>query len=230
MIIPAEFSQIVNVVIVLLTLIVFTLFSMKKKALDREGLIVGNIVGIAIYLQGGFHPFLTLIFFFFIADISTRMTRMGNAEKHEIRTTGNIIGNSLPALLALSMNSFTGFYGAMSAALADTLSSELGLLSKKKPVLITTFEKVKAGTDGGITWFGLVAALIGAVFIALVHFYIFQNILLAIIIIIAGLFGSIVDSFFGAVFERKKILTNTHVNFIGSSAGAILAVLLSLVF
>jgi uncharacterized protein (TIGR00297 family) len=121
-----------------------------------------------------------------------------------------------------------GFFGAISAALADTLSSEIGYYSKKPPIMITTFKKVPRGTDGGITLLGEIAALFGAIIIAGMHFYIYNNYLAMAIITLAGLVGTNTDSVAGALFETKKILNNTHVNMLGSAAGAIFCLLLGL--
>jgi len=49
---------------------------------------------------------------------------------------------------------------------ADTLSSELGILSKKRPVLITSLKPVPPGTNGGVTLAGIVAGTGGSAAIA----------------------------------------------------------------
>ena len=51
---------------------------------------------------------------------------------------------------------------------ADTWSSELGSLSPSPPHLITTLEKVPAGTNGGVSRNGTLAGLVGGVFIGVV--------------------------------------------------------------
>jgi len=214
--------------IALVALLFFSLVSFRKKWLDFEGVLVGNIVGIAIFLWGSFGYFLLAIFFFIAAEAGTFFPRRGKQKKHETRTTGNILGNSLPAVLSLLLNFPLGFFAGLAAALADTMSSEIGLLSKRKPVLITSLKRVEPGTDGGVTSLGMYAAFFGAALIAVPHYYLFQNAFLALAIVLSGFMGSAIDSFFGATLERKKILGNTGVNFLGSLGGVAVAFLLSM--
>ncbi len=212
---------------VLCALVFFSVVSLKKKSLDRKGIIIANIVGLLIFLLGSFFDFVLIVVFFVVSELCTRYARNFQKEKHEVRTTGNILGNSGAAVIALILHSEIGFFGAVSAALADTLSSEIGLLSKKKPVLITTLKTVPAGTDGGITLLGCTAAVIGAAIIGAMHYLVFANALAAGTLVVAGLFGSLSDSVAGALFERKGGLNNAEVNFIGSSTGGIIAFVLS---
>lgn len=209
-----------EVIILLLSLGIFSAVSYKKRLLNFEGILIANIVGIAIFLlsNGNLTYFFVAVLFFAAAEIVTVYSSK-RKPKHEARTTGNIFGNSGTAILALAFGFPFGFFAAFSSALADTLSSEIGILSKRKPVLITTLEEVKPGTDGGITPLGMNAAIVGAAIIAAVHFALFGNVFLFMVLVLSGFFGSLVDSFFGAVFERKGMLNNAEVNFLGSLGG-----------
>lgn len=130
----------------------------------------------------------------------------------------------------------------------DTWASELGILSRSDPVLITSFRKVPRGTNGGISSWGLFVSFAGGVFIGIFYFIAtwifvdsetFENspTQLPIVLLggIAGLFGSLVDSFLGATCQfsgqtregyiveeidenvvkisGRKILNNHSVNF-----------------
>lgn len=61
---------------------------------------------------------------------------------------------------------YAGFAGALAAATADTWATEIGARSRTPPRLIVGGRPVPAGTSGGVTRLGNVAAVGGAVFIA----------------------------------------------------------------
>lgn len=96
----------------------------------------------------------------------------------------------------------------------DTWASEIGILSKTDPILITTLQKVPRGTNGGVSVWGLFVSLLGGIFIGIFYylstlFFVDSETLgntsvqYPVIIFggIAGLFGSVVDSFLGATFQ-----------------------------
>jgi len=223
----------IELLLVLCFLIIFSIISHKKKLLNFEGILIADVVGLAAITYGP-NPllcFFAVVAFFVIGEIASNYPR----KKHGERNIWNVIGNSLPALIILSLIVpypeygiilQLGFFGAISAALADTLSSEIGYYSKKMPRLITTFKQVTRGTNGGVTRLGELAGLFGSILIASLYFLFFPNIIHFFILIGAGMIGTTVDSVMGGQFEIKKILNNTHVNLIGSSAGAIFALIL----
>ncbi|NXK53810.1 TMM19 protein, partial [Chauna torquata] len=103
--------------------------------------------------------------------------------------------------------------GALACSAGDTWASEIGsVMSKSKPRLITTWEKVPVGTNGGITLVGLLSSLLGGMTVGIAYF-ITQLIFVSDLdvsapqwpIIVfgaaAGLLGSIVDSYLGATMQ-----------------------------
>ena len=226
----------IELVLVLSFLIFFSIISHKKKLLNFEGILIANTVGLAAISYNVPNPilcFLAVVAFFIIGEIASNYPR----KKHSERNIWNVIGNSLPALIMLgltipypeySLIFQLAFFGAVSAALADTLSSEIGYYSKVKPRLISTLKKVSRGTDGGVTRLGELAGLLGGLVMGALYLFFIPNYFHFLIIVLAGVVGTNMDSIFGAIFETKKVLNNTHVNLICSSAGAIFALIIAL--
>jgi uncharacterized membrane protein len=101
------------------------------------------------------------------------------------------------------------------AVAADTFSSELGILSKSKPRLITApWRVVPPGTNGGVTATGLGAGLLGAFIIAATSalFVPFcrdwafsEKITYALAMTAAGFSGTLLDSLLGALFQASVV-------------------------
>jgi len=108
-----------------------------------------------------------------------------------------------------------GILGALACCNGDTWASELGsVLSKDEPILITTLKKVPRGTNGAISFPGLVVSFFGGLVIGFAYacgiYLATPSIEMAqapeqwkIILIggLAGLFGSVVDSLLGATVQ-----------------------------
>ena len=116
---------------------------------------------------------------------------------------------------------------ALSEAAADTVSSEVGQARRVDARLISSWEVVPAGTNGGVSWTGTVAGIAAGAFVSLVSVItglIPLNWLgVSIIGAVAGMIG---DSFLGALLEQRKVLNNDWVNFLGTLIAACVAALL----
>lgn len=103
------------------------------------------------------------------------------------------------------------------AVAADTFSSELGILSKSKPRLITspTLRVVPPGTNGGVTATGLLAGVLGAFTIALTSavllplcdagFNIKARVQWILAVTIWGALGSVLDSILGGLLQASVV-------------------------
>ncbi|KAI1344927.1 integral membrane protein DUF92 [Xylariaceae sp. FL0016] len=120
-----------------------------------------------------------------------------------------------------------GIIANYAAVCADTFSSELGILAKSSPRLITSLSlrKVPRGTNGGVTLWGLVAGLLGSMIIVAASLAFLplcseetegklggghawtrdQKLVLAWGLAIWGAFGSLLDSFLGGWFQRSVL-------------------------
>ena len=123
--------SLLEVAILLFIFGIFSLVSYSRRWLDNEGILIAIIVGLFTYLLGDIKALITLFVFFAVGELATYFIK-GKKFGHHQRKTANILGNASASMVALLLNSPIGFFGAIAAALADTLSSEIGILSKKK--------------------------------------------------------------------------------------------------
>jgi uncharacterized protein (TIGR00297 family) len=95
--------------------------------------------------------------------------------------------------------------GALAASAADTWGTEIGMLSKSAPRMITTWRTVPTGTSGGVSAIGLAATVIGALFVAEGAWLVHRNVYLALAVSLGGLSGAFVDSMFGALWQSRRV-------------------------
>ncbi|CDR88958.1 uncharacterized protein SPSC_06330 [Sporisorium scitamineum] len=116
--------------------------------------------------------------------------------------------------------------GHYAACMGDTLASELGILSRSPPRLVTNpLRTVPRGTNGGISPLGLLVSALGGCIIALS-----QSIALVyhggergwwvhgrlgVVLTVAGLGGSLVDSLLGATLQQTLYNAKTGRVFVG---------------
>jgi len=204
----------------LLVVVAFALVAILTKALDGRGFLASVAVGYSILLGGGLGWFIIIAVFFTLGISFTwykyeYKKRLGGAqEKGGARNWPNILANGgVASMFAvggyLSPNPAFAilFLGSISTAAADTVATELGLLSKSLPKLITHPRRtVSPGTSGGVSALGFGGAILASAVIGTMGFIlgVVRNPVLVILACLAGgLGGSIFDSLLGASLQRK---------------------------
>ncbi len=215
------------------------LLAYQRDSLSKSGVVGAIITGTAIFGFGGWTWGLVLIAFFVSSTLlshfrQTDKTAMAEKfAKGERRDLAQTLANGgFGALLAVAVFLLIdlpgkprlgnplyvyltlAYFGAIASANADTWATELGVLSRTPPRLITTGKPVAPGTSGGVTWYGTVAALAGSAFIGVAAFVLIQGAALATrgtlllsdlpliwIASLAGLVGSLFDSLLGATLQ-----------------------------
>lgn len=216
------------------------LLALRRNSLAPSGVAGAILVGTLIFGFGDWTWGLVLISFFVSSSLLShyrQADKIALAEKFakgERRDLGQVLANGgAGALLALAVFFLIdlqgqaragnplyvyltlAFFGAMASVNADTWATELGVLARETPRLITTGRPVAPGTSGGITRYGTLAALTGAAFIGVAAFVLIQAAALAtsgsllltdlpivVIAAAAGLVGSLFDSLLGATVQR----------------------------
>lgn len=204
--------------------IVFALVAIGAKALDRAGFLASVAVGYPIFLGGGWTWFV-IIAAFFVLGVGFTWYRyeykktLGSAqEKGGTRSWPNILANGgLASIFGLAEYLLGGhvfaalFLGAISAAAADTASTEIGLLSRQPPRLITKLSvSVPPGLSGGVTAMGFLGAALASLVIGAIAAVLgvvggIDAIAVVLIAALGGVSGSVADSLAGALIQRKNV-------------------------
>ncbi|CDO75033.1 hypothetical protein BN946_scf184640.g8 [Trametes cinnabarina] len=106
--------------------------------------------------------------------------------------------------------------------LGDTLASELGILSRSPPILITTLKTVPPGTNGGLSVVGTLASLLGGLIMGMTMAVsllvqstacrlVWIDVVLPLVIwgTVAGGVGSLLDSLLGATLQCTRYLNDS---------------------
>ncbi|HTE23541.1 DUF92 domain-containing protein [Flavitalea sp.] len=229
-----------NLVFILLLTVMVGLTIYKHK-LTVVGAITGALVAIAIFAGTGFPGIILLATFFIAATFATSWqfdfkVQLGLSEKnHGRRDSFQVLANGgIAGLLGLAAITFSEYRHvltimiacSLSAATADTISSELGSLYGKKFLNIMTFRPDKRGENGVVSLEGFAFGILGSSLIALAYGlteeFSWSTIL---IIVIAGTVGNLVDSVLGATLERNGKIKNNGVNFLNTFSASIFALI-----
>ncbi len=175
-------SVIENLAIVLALCALLSLISYKFGLLTASGSAASFVMGVVIGVFGSINWLIMLIAFALAGFVVTRYkidVKMKNGlqeGKKGERTYKNVFANAfVPALIAVISYAagmqnqplaVLAYLCSISVAAADTIASELGVLSPQVR-LITNFKKVPAGTDGGISVYGTFWAIMASMFVSI---------------------------------------------------------------
>ncbi len=219
---------------------VFTAVARWLRGVSFSGAVAGAGVCFLLYVGAGPGAFAALVSVFLLTWTTTRLgyqrkQRLGTAQHREGRTASQVLANLAVAASCAGLSAMAGkavllvaASAALSEAAADTVSSELGQARNEKARLITTWEEVAAGTDGGVSWSGTLAGIAAATLVSLVCRLAGLLPLRWLGSSIAGaVAGMIADSYLGASLERRGVLNNNWVNLVSTLVAAGVASLLA---
>ena len=247
-----------SVAITFLLCLVLSGLAYYRKVLTLDGTMAAFGIGILIGVFGDV-TWLLLLLFFLVSSFAATRYRFALKEAMGVqegargeRRAANVLANGA-APAAIAILSFQGFgfglldkslggllfVSALAVAGADTLASEIGVLSPKA-YLITNFTRVPAGTDGGVSWLGTAAAIAAAIYSALFGYLVLvpfsswagvpvtypAGAAAVAIPAVVGFLGCQIDSVFGATLERRGIFSKRTTNLVSTSLGAVIALVL----
>jgi len=191
------------------------------RALSQTGFIAAGLVGGIITAAGGWRWGLVLLTFIVSSSLLSKIADRlkpdhdANVARGSERDLFQVVANGgIAALCAIvtlvddNARWFIVFAASLAVANADTWATELGSLSKRQPRLITTGRAVAPGTSGAISAIGTAGTILGAIAIAIVATLlapgeIDRSTSLILAVVVGGLAGSMIDSFFGATAQLQ---------------------------
>ena len=225
----------------------------RRDVLTWDGSLAAFVVGMVIGVFGDVTWLFLLLFFLLSSFLATRYRfalkeALGVQEglRGERKAT-NVLANGFApmAVAAISLTMPAGFpkilsgiifLSALAVAGADTLASEIGVLSRRT-VLITNGQPVPPGTDGGVSPLGQLCAFGAALYTSIVGWFVLSNLarmwnlvptmpsapVYVLIPIAIGFLGCQLDSVLGATLERRGLVSKKTVNLVSTTTGAIVA-------
>jgi uncharacterized protein (TIGR00297 family) len=205
---------------------VFALLAWFAGGVNLSGALAGSAVAFIMAVRD-LRMFLALLVVFAVTLAATRIgyarkQRLRTAEPAGGRTAAQAMANLGIAALVVAVAG-SGWpvlaLAALAEAAADTGSSEIGMAFPGKTLLVTSFKPVPAGTDGGISLLGTIAACVGAATVAAAAMLSgLVSLQQASVVVLAGFLGTMVDSLLGALLERRGWLDNDLVNLLSTGA------------
>lgn len=209
-------------------IIIFSFLFWKVRYIDAVGALSSSLLMIVCATWGGDRigdPLILLIVYCSIVLMTifkkTRkkelyMRVMSYEKKHSIK---NVLGKLVIPTLMSVLNYREAFIAVVAYGIADSAGSQLGILSKEKPRLITTFKPVLPGTNGAISALGTSLGILFSLGVGVTYSFISEVSIKASIsgALIGGLMGNIADSFLGATLENKLYADDWITNLLAGS-------------
>lgn len=206
----------INLIIQIIVSIVVAVKGYKQKSLTVSGAVGTIIVGSAVSIGFGYRGLLLLGVFFASSNFwskykaSNKDSLKNKVAKGEQRDIVQVFANGGIAAFAGLMFAWSDFLvwlvlfvGSIAAANADTWASEIGTLSKKRPILLTKMKRVDAGTSGAVSVLGTIAGFSGSLLISFISFLVWPELSLILFLglTLVGFCGNLIDTIMGATIQ-----------------------------
>ncbi len=193
------------------------ILSYRFKFLSLSGSFMVFILATLIFGLGGWAWSVPILTFFILSSLLSKMGKQvkqkfkDTFEKSGVRDHAQVLANGGLGGLLILFNAFFPsnlwyylYLLSLMVATADTWSTEIGVLSKAKPRLITTFKKVEPGISGGVTILGTLGGFLGSLIILFSGFWFIKiSFGLALILLLLSLIGNALDSLLGATIQGQ---------------------------
>ena len=198
---------------------VFTaVLTVKKKALTLWGAVEAAVLIMAASIFGKWFGLTFLLAaYYMIAGIDklvkpkTEGIVRGMNQKDGPRDHIQVLSNGLPALICIVIFGFTdnrawlvGYGVALTEAFADSVASDVGVLSRSEPVSICRFKPVPRGLSGGVSLWGTGAGFLGTLLCGGLYWLFYRDIAEMATVVGFGFLGCMIDSILGDLLQEKR--------------------------
>jgi len=231
-----------NLLIIAPLLIAMMVICVRANKLTLPASLAAGLIGFLVYSGAKEKGILMLVALFILSVLATSHKRHIKAKYHpEVleskgRNIWQVFANggvaAILGSLAIIDYNHSELYilmmaASLASALADTLSSELGMIYGSKFYNILNLKREANGLDGVVSVEGTLIGACGAFVIAFIYGGFDEK---CLIVAISGILGNLIDSMLGATIERKNYIGNDMVNFLNTLLASILAMVLYCVF
>lgn len=188
--------------------------SLKVRFLAPSGSVATFLLAVVVFGLGGWKWSVPILTFFVLSSLLSKMgkaKKRASGELHEKGSTrdyAQVFANGgVPGLLVLAtlvvpaVDWYPVYLGAVAAVTADTWGTEIGMMTRGRTVLITTFHPVVRGANGGVSLRGFLGAAAGSSLIGLSALAWVSSAATIALVALAGVLGSVVDSVAGATVQ-----------------------------
>jgi uncharacterized protein (TIGR00297 family) len=211
-----------QILIGMLLSLAVAVISWRIHFLSASGAAGAFILGVVIFGLGGWLWAVPIITFYVTSSIISKLGKTRKEqfdlvfEKGSIRDIGQVLANGGIAGAVVIVShfypnemAFPFYIGAVAAAAGDTWATEIGVFFQRTARNIANFRKVATGTSGGVSWPGVIGAASGSAVVAVSVLLADRtssadnSLTLFSGIVLAGIIGSLMDSFWGATVQSQ---------------------------
>jgi uncharacterized protein (TIGR00297 family) len=196
---------------------VIAVLARLSSALTTGGAVVAAAVG-TLAVAAGWSWAALLIAFFITSvalsrigatrkagEISSIIAKPGARDAAQVLANGGVFAvAALLWVVTANIVWFAAAAGALAASAADTWGTEIGVLSRAEPRMISSWRRVRAGTSGAVSAWGVAGSAGGAALIAAVAWAFNNDLTLSMAIFAGGLAGAVSDSLVGAHLQERR--------------------------
>ncbi len=188
-----------------------------SKFITYYGSLLAGLIGFCFYYFGGLFAFIYLLGCYAVMLLTLYIRKIVRTRRNEVKRKSRVKN-----FLQIFVNGFTAtiiiiLYGifnrsvlfimalvTVSSSFVDSLSSDIGTLSKGQAYDIITRKPVESGISGGVSLLGTLSSLFGTIMFATAITFITQSPIYFIAILTAIIFtGTITDSILGSTLQAR---------------------------